>query len=194
MKEWQKLYGKETTGHSTRRTGVLRYIRHGWAIPQVAYLGRWKSDVIYQDAAEALEPLPVNTNRAFISDLYGTKDNEGGPVFYRAKDVEEVRDYLLAELMLAREHQQRALRAMDLEVESLKKRNERNNGKLPPYIQALGSRITHHNWNMTSCTPPLAWKTLCGWHYHKADYMFISSEEGGKVCKKCVEIAQLQRR
>ena len=128
------------------RTGALRYIRHGWAIPQVAYLGRWKSDVIYQYAAEALESFPVNTNRAFISDLYGTKDNDGGPVFYRAKDVEEVRDYLLAELMLAREHQERALKAMDFEVESLKKRSDRNNGKLPPYIQALNSRIIHHNW------------------------------------------------
>ena len=194
VKEWQKLYGSETSGHSTRRTGALRYIRHGWAIPQVAYLGRWKSDVIYQYAAEALESLPVNTNRAFISDLYGTKDNDGGPVFYRAKDVEEVRDYLLAELMLAREHQERALKAMDFEVESLKKRSDRNNGKLPPYIQALNSRIIHHNWNMTSCTPPLAWKTLCGWHYHKADYMFVWSEDGGKVCKKCTEIAQLQMR
>ena len=195
VKEWQKLYGKGTSGHSTRRTGALRYIRHGWAIPQVAYLGRWKSDVIYEYAAEALESLPVNANRAFITNLYGTKEhNEMGPINYKPRDVEEVRDYLLSELSLAQEHQQRALKAMDFEIESMKKRADRNNGRLPPFVRLLDSRIVHHNWNMTACTPPLAWKTMCGWHYHKSDYMFLASEEGGQVCKKCMEIAQLQKR
>lgn len=195
VKEWQKLYGAGTTGHSTRRTGALRYIRHGWAIPQVAYLGRWKSDVIYQYAAEALESLPVNANRAFITNLYGTKEtNDAGSTFYKPKDIEEVRDYPLAELSLAAEHQERALRAMDIEVENLKKRNEKNNGRLPPFVRRLGGDVIHHNWNMTSCTPPLAWKTLCGWHYHKSDYMFTTSCEGGKECQKCMEIALLQSR
>ena len=192
VKEWVKLYGAGTTGHSTRRTRALRYIRHGWAIPQVAYLGRWKSDVIYQYAAEALESLPVNANRAFIKNLYGTKEhNEAAPICYKPKDVEEVRDYLLA---LAAELQERALRALDIEVENLKKRNEKTQGRLPPFVQTLCSGMIHHNWNMTSCTPPLAWRTLCGWHYHKADYMFTMTDEGTKVCRKCIEIAQLQSR
>jgi hypothetical protein len=195
VKEWQKLYGSGTSGHSTRRTGALRYIRHGWAIPQVAYLGRWKSDVIYEYAAEALESLPVNAKRAFITNLYGTKEhNEMGPINYKPRDMEEVRDYLLSELSLAQEHQHRALKAMDFKIESMKKRANKNNGRLPPFVRLLDSKIVHHNWNMTACTPPLAWKTMCGWHYHKSDYMFLASEEGGQVCKKCMEIAQLQKR
>ena len=63
--DWQRLYGDKVSGHSARRSGALRYIRRGWAIPQVAYLGRWKSAVIYEYAAEALESLPVNTGGAF---------------------------------------------------------------------------------------------------------------------------------
>jgi hypothetical protein len=148
--------------------------------------------VIYQYAAEALESLPVNANRAFIKNLYGTKEhNEAAPICYKPKDVEEVRDYLLA---LAAELQERALRALDIEVENLKKRNEKTQGRLPPFVQTLCSGMIHHNWNMTSCTPPLAWRTLCGWHYHKADYMFTMTDEGTKVCRKCIEIAQLQSR
>ena len=37
---WQNLYGEGITGHSARRSGALQYIRHGWAISQVGYLGR----------------------------------------------------------------------------------------------------------------------------------------------------------
>ena len=47
-KAWQNLYGKKVTGHSARRSGALQYIRRGWHVPQVAYLGRWKSIVILQ--------------------------------------------------------------------------------------------------------------------------------------------------
>ena len=57
---WAKVFGMRVRGHSARRTGALTYIRQGWAIPQVAYLGRWKSIVIYRYAEEALETMPVN--------------------------------------------------------------------------------------------------------------------------------------
>lgn len=73
--------------------------------------------MIYEYAAEALESLRVNANRAFITDLYGTKEhNEMGPINYEPRDVEEVRDYLLSELSLAQEHQQRALKAWILRL------------------------------------------------------------------------------
>ena len=35
----------KATGHSARRSGALHYIREGWDIPQVGYLGRWKSAI-----------------------------------------------------------------------------------------------------------------------------------------------------
>ena len=60
VKAWKERNGKEVSGHSARRTGALAYVRAGWAILQVAYLGRWKSSVIYQYAEEALQSLPVN--------------------------------------------------------------------------------------------------------------------------------------
>ena len=52
---WKELYGKGVSGHSARRSGALSYVQAGWAVAQVAYLGRWKSNVIYQYAEEALE-------------------------------------------------------------------------------------------------------------------------------------------
>ncbi len=37
----------------------MRYLREGWSIAQVAYLGRWKSSVVYKYAEEALVEMPV---------------------------------------------------------------------------------------------------------------------------------------
>ena len=48
------------TGHSGRRTGALPYMRSGWAVRQMAHLGRWKSNAILSYAEEALEQLPAN--------------------------------------------------------------------------------------------------------------------------------------
>lgn len=59
VKAWRKLYGMKVTGHSARRSGALQYIRRSWRAPQVAYLGRWKSNVILQFAEEALATMPV---------------------------------------------------------------------------------------------------------------------------------------
>lgn len=44
---WKRLRSRSVTGHSTRRSGALQYIRKGWAISQVGYLGRWKSNELY---------------------------------------------------------------------------------------------------------------------------------------------------
>ena len=35
------------TGHSARRSGALFYIRSGYALEQVKFLGRWKSDWLW---------------------------------------------------------------------------------------------------------------------------------------------------
>lgn len=40
----------------------------GWAISQIAYLGRWKSNVVYAYAEEALELVAVNVGQAHQRD------------------------------------------------------------------------------------------------------------------------------
>lgn len=65
VKSWQRLYGKEVRGHSTRRSGALQYIRKGWTVSQVIYLGRWKSSIILEYAQEAFQSMPVNNSNSF---------------------------------------------------------------------------------------------------------------------------------
>ena len=142
---------------------------------------------------EALESLPVNTNRAFISELYGTKAWEGeakkNPEDLGQK-VEEIRNYLTAELTIFKQSNERALKALDFEVKSLKKRTDKQGGNLAPYVQSINSKVVHRNWDMASCTPPLAWKTLRGWHYSRSNFIFCTKGDGGEACRKCEGIAR----
>ena len=190
--DWRLLYGTMVSGHSARRTGALRYIRQGWAIAQVAYLGRWKSSVIYEYAAEALESLPVN-----VGDTFGAKRElpDTGPqansfVGVSREEVEGIKNYLLAELEAAKVDQGQALQNLDKEVEELRARDIRLGNKLPPAVQSLPSKVVHYNMDIASCSPPRAWRTVCGWHYHRSDFVFVTKVDGLHLCKKCWDLAR----
>ena len=72
----RELYGRLITGHSSRRSGALQYIRNGWWVSQVAFLGRWKSNyVILQYAKEALQSIALNADKA----LFGAQRSNSSP-------------------------------------------------------------------------------------------------------------------
>ena len=192
VEDWRLLYGTMVSGHSARRTGALRYIRQGWAIAQVAYLGRWKSSVIYEYAAEALESLPVN-----VGEVFGPKRETpdtglvaGGFEGASKDEIEGIKNYLLAELEAAKVDQNKALQNLDKEVDELRARDIRLGNKLPPAVQSLPSRVVHYNMDIASCSPPRAWRTVCGWHYHRSDFVFVTKVDGLHLCKKCWDLAR----
>ena len=162
--DWRLLYGAMVSGHSARRTGALRYIRQGWAIAQVAYLGRWKSSIIYEYAAEALESLPVNVGDTFGAkkELPDTGPPTSGFVGVSKDELERIKNYLLAELEAAKVDQNQALQNLDKEVDELRARDIRLGNKLPPAVQSLPSKVVHYNMDIASCSPPREWRTVCG--------------------------------
>eukprot|EP00435_Cladocopium_sp_Y103_P009859 s2919_g2.t1 len=176
VRDWKSLFGEQTSGHSARRTGALRYIRSGWSISQVAYLGRWRSSIILEYAAEALESLPVNMGQAFKTEGSGgpASQNQGDSGQQGLIRMEEIKVYLLAELEAAKSDNAKSLRALDDEVEALKLRDASCNNSLPVGVQAVASKITHHNMELASCSPPHLWRTLCGWYYHRSDFVFVT--------------------
>eukprot|EP00435_Cladocopium_sp_Y103_P063023 s871_g24.t1 len=193
--DWRKIFGPAVSGHSARRTGALRYIRSGWSISQVAYLGRWKSSVILEYAAEALESLPVNLGHTFAT---GDGSNSSNAITYppreaNAERLEEIKVYLLTELEAAKVDNAKSLQALDQEVAALKSRDEKLGNCLPPAVQAVASKITHHNMELASCSPPHLWRTLCGWYYHRSDFVFVTKVIDLQVCKKCADLAQSNR-
>ena len=60
VEAWKQLFGRGASGHSARRSGAMMYVRAGLPLQEIAFLGRWKSNVVLTYAEEALEEVPAN--------------------------------------------------------------------------------------------------------------------------------------
>ncbi|CAJ1451520.1 unnamed protein product, partial [Effrenium voratum] len=109
---------------------------------KVAYLGRWKSDVIYSYAEEALESMPVNRSAA-----------------------EEVRTNLVVEIEALKLDSVATKARLDKEVAAWQARLDEGQGNLPKLVKSVHSAVVHFNASWAACTPPATWRTLCGWYY-----------------------------
>ena len=185
---WRKLYGKKVSGHSGRRSGALQYIRRGWHVPQVAYLGRWKSNVILQYAEEALETMPV---------MARSRRNTGTPppkTEIITKTAEEPGTKVLEKVKetgakLKKEIEQ--LRAMQDKLdESIDKWEEisiRHQGLLPPVVISKAG-LVHENRRQPVASPVTAWHTRCGWPYGSSNFCF-GQDITTVTCLKCKTLA-----
>ena len=189
LKAWQELFGKEISGHSTRRSGALQYIRKGWSISQVAFLGRWRSNIILQYADEALQSIPVNASSNF------NLEKKDSAVVRQASIPKDT--VIQQEIVMELKEEIRRLKSGSLSVEEkLKKLQDKDTDSvkidpslLPCRVASLKSKITHQNVTLLLCTPPHTWRTLCGWHYNNAAYAF-KPPEVEVTCQKCINIAQ----
>eukprot|EP00435_Cladocopium_sp_Y103_P026763 s1801_g6.t1 len=183
VRTWKWLYGKDTSGHSGRRTGALQYIRSGWSVTQVAHLGRWKSSAILSYAEEALEQLPANLN---VSSP--VMDSKGGATLEKRwvdeKELEAWKSQLRKEI----EELKGNVNAKNDEREKVLEKwvnfYRDNPGTLPRKILSLPSKVIHWNLAKSAASPPLTWRTACGWSYYGSNFTYADAE-AEITCQKC---------
>lgn len=188
VKEWRKIFGMKTiTGHSARRTGALSYIRKGWSIAQVAYLGCWKSNAILGYATEALESMPANlqghevyTNRGEVRENHA------------AEDFKEWKDTLKRELDNFKKSVKEDSKLLKEAANFWENLYNTSGGNLPPKLQSLNSKVTHFNQPTPSASPPVTWRTMCGWHYYGSHFTFVQGEMVVN-CAKCVQLNAIRQ-
>ena len=198
VKAWKMLYGESVTGHSARRSGALQYIRHGWAISQVAFLGRWKSQVIYDYAQEALESMPVNASQTFgpmaqQSCTTAPVDNmkeiaQDQAIRKMGKEVESLEkktDLLKVELEAVKLDGDGMKAQLADEVEKLEAKSIKNKGLLPKLVVCTRTKVAHWNLPSAICSPPYTWKTTCGWKFGGGSFTFEEGTMGDVDCQKC---------
>ena len=167
VKAWSVAYGMKVTGHSARRTGALNYIRSGWTIPQVAYLGRWSSSIIYSYAQEALESLPVNSGSQRFGNPTQMAFDENGQIAEAKNHVES----LELEIAEFKRDSKNTLRVLRKEINDLSKNfGTKRDG--PPRVQGLQSGLVHENNTPITSVPPLYWRTRCGWSFKYGNFCF----------------------
>ena len=141
IKTWRWLYGPEVSGHSGRRTGAPNYIRSGWAITQVAHLGRWKSNAILGYAEEALEQMPTNLHLPVPTvDKAGVLGLESKAI--TEEDFVQWKAQLKKEMESLRENMQKSEENQSEQMDYWAKLYKENPGSMPRKIQNKISSIT----------------------------------------------------
>ena len=198
---WRALYGQDITGHSARRSGALQYIRRGWAVSQVGYLGRWKSNIILEYAQEALESMAVNAGIAFGHCDYlkdpSTVEKEISSIGNRQPIAPEAHGHeghedkrvivskLAAELRLLKTESKDAVKGLSNAIKDLEVKLGNNTKYLPPMVRSGRYQIIHRNSKTLVYAHSAMWKTVCGWNYYGSTYEFVEGDVTMVTCTKC---------
>ena len=197
--DWRKLHGEAISGHSTRRSGALQYIRKGWSVSQVAYLGRWKSNVILEYAQEALETMAINAGNTFNK---APTDSEVGPkvrslsdMLSLSKQVETKVDLaqvqrLKEELDLLKADTKGASEALSSAIKNMEDKMSATSKYLPSLVKSYRHQVIHLNHRTLVFSPSTSWRTACGWYYYLANYQFVEGDASCVTCSKCQMSAQ----
>lgn len=205
VNSWQKLFGKDLTGHSARRSGALQYIRRGWAVSQVGYLGRWKSNIILEYAQEALETLAVNAGVAFGSNDYLKdattvekeisnldKHRPAAPIMNDPQDPEDKRlviTRLARELKALKTESKDAVETLESSIKELQDKLGSSAKFLPPLVKSGRHQVIHKNSKTLVYAHAALWKTVCGWNYYGSAYEFAEGDNTMVTCAKCQSTA-----
>lgn len=177
---WCKVFSMKVTGHSARRTGALGYIRDGWEVSQVAFLGRWKSDMILEYAREALESMPVNKSKpSHMMISAGTKDSKENV----EEAFEESRRLLQKRVDAVKADMKKAKEDLSEQIKKLEERSK-TSGNLPRRVKSTVGKLTHCNSSLIATAPLFTWKTRCGWYYGGSSFNFVDDEQPVD-CLKC---------
>eukprot|EP00435_Cladocopium_sp_Y103_P029407 s1622_g7.t1 len=200
VKDWKSLFDIPVTGHSTRRSGALQYIRLGWSVPQVGFLGRWKSNVILSYAEEALETMAVNTPGKFGAPPEGpSKETQGSLKELLSKtkipkEPDAAQEVIIAQIKADIQALKKGTKVLNENfqdsVELLRQKIESGHKYLPKFVTSTRYKVTHINHRVLLYAPAAHWRTICGWHYYSAGYHFEGDEGTAVSCTKCLGIAQ----
>ena len=174
---------------------ALQYIRKGWAVSQVGYLGRWKSNVILEYAQEALESLAVNASNHFKGSPTEAKAVTKAPSLadmlalgkqLDGKVDKELVNRLQTELDALRQDSEGANSALSEAIKNMEGKMDTSTKYLPPLVQSARHQVVHRNNKTLVFSPSATWKTACGWYYYLANYQFAEGDPSMITCAKCL--------
>ena len=170
LRAWAKAAGSPLQGHSARRSGALFYVRAGLSIPEITFLGRWHSDLVFQYAEEAWADKPwthAAPRRARPKAKTAPTPSEQVPV--------EDKDPSLPEAPPPPP----ALQQVPSQLEVLIDR--------PKWIKTYGRSKVVHLMDPFPTVCSAQWKTKCGWPFARSKHFTLYAEppSGTTRCRKC---------
>ncbi len=174
IKAWQENLDSELTGHSARRTGAMHYTRAGLSVPEISFLGRWKSSAVFRYVEEALQELPANWRASPVSKAPISHEAVEQTTVSRKRKRTQTED----------EDAKKSTTGLAKETSPLWAISRGRTGKTAHVVAQAA-------WNLALQD----WQTSCGWHFARLNTKVeLTKIDPGKPfhCKKCSEINELR--
>ena len=181
IRAWQTHLDEGLTGHSARRSGAMQYTRLGMSVPEISFLGRWKSSAVFRYIEEALQELPAN-QRIPITGGTTARATEQKTPQESCKRRKRSREETAAE-----------------DLPGLRRVQETEAAEVCPTLWAISRGrngktahvVAQATWNIAL----EEWHTACGWHFARANAKVELTkvvQAAEHQCKKCKEIEELR--
>lgn len=187
---WRDVFGDTTTGHSTRRSGALQYIRKG----QPSRFSWEVEEQLLEHAKEALQTIALNSENNPFGTLSNMINQGKESLESQANAIPRVTDgFVRKEAIEKLESEIKSLvkgtkvasSRLEASVHGLETKYNDYTKYLPKWVKSTRKQITHRNGRVVLCSLAPLWKTFCRWNYYSSDYEFHDGEPEGEVCKKC---------
>ena len=184
---WVKGINKDMAGHSARRTGAMMYARQKMSLPEISFLGRWRSSAVLRYVEEALTEIPANENAIHWEEQQKAKRSKrsktANPKTMEPKTRQEDQNG----------PEEKFLEVINLEEEASEKPQPVQPKK--PEMKTMwaiseyrGRKISHE---VGQCGWGIAleeWTTLCGWHFAKRNVRVqITTKENARKHPQCLK-------
>ena len=190
---WVKYLRRDMSGHSARRSGAMMYARAGMSLPEISFLGRWRSSAVLRYVEEALTEIPVNQNvngegppEKKRKRRAGDKSPTGEPTTTDCIDLEAKEDTVPQVINLEREELKAKTETKDLDGKAL----QSHKTKVMWVVSTYRGRKTSHEVGQAGWGLPLEdWTTICGWHFARKNVkvQITTHQAAAKftMCQKC---------
>ena len=186
IRSWSKRIKNSMTGHSARRSGAMMHTRAGLPVQDIAFLGRWKSSVVFRYVEDAMEEVAFNgegRRRPATSESCAAPSTPGAQC--------ELPDQHASKRRRPERHVDTA--ATTAEKPNLSVQGKENDlwivskGRDKALVHSIGKAA----WNV----PLDEWSTVCGWAFARRNVKVQITKwkpRGTPECKKCLEIKYLR--
>eukprot|EP00435_Cladocopium_sp_Y103_P041268 s2029_g11.t1 len=184
IKALKTYLGDGVSGHSPMRGGAMLYVRAGLPLQELAFLGRWKSNVVLTYAEEALQEkavtLPDQGKTLSGTEVFKLKDMLHG--FQKGLQMAPATP---ARSAMQVEQEERTTAPMtSVEVSHKVPRDLWVVTKGRGWKGRPRHLVTKSSWNLAMS----AWAAACGWNFAQksTDFYFVSGSVTDKLkCHKC---------
>ena len=181
---WAEAAKERVRGHSAKRSGAMRYTQLGAGVPEITFLGRWRSSLVFQYAEEAM-PQHRSTSPELRSRRRRRRARTWRQKPAQAQTAPRPWTSAARRTVPCRRHRRplELLCGDDVGNDSAKLLGIDS----AKWVRVFGRSKALHLVENSPQVSSASWRTKCGWPFARRGHfaLYVTPPEKATKCRKC---------